>query len=66
VSGEQPVRLADLRVGDLIKSYVDFIPPWTVTSRPLPRQSGFVDYETTRGHSTGHQDDTVTVLERAS
>jgi len=63
VSTEREVRVVDLKVGDLIKSYVDFIPPMQVTRAPLPRQHGMVDWEDTNGTHYCAADDVYTVLD---
>ena len=54
---ERQVRVADLQVGDYIKSFVDFIPPMRVSRAPLPCQYGRVDWVDTRGmqYSDGAQ-----------
>ena len=46
---ERLVFVADLQVGDYIKSFVDFIPPTRVTHAPRPRQHGMVDWVDTAG-----------------
>lgn len=40
------IRAADLRVGDLIKSFVAFVPHMRVLRAPLPHQGG-VDFQST-------------------
>jgi len=46
---EVQVRATDLKVGDLVKSYVEFVPHMRVTRAPLPSQYGRVDWEHTLG-----------------
>ena len=60
---ERQVRVADLKVGDLIKSYIDFIAPMRVIRAPLPRQHGMVDWEDTNGTHYCTADDLYTVLD---
>ena len=60
---ERLVFVADLQVGDYIKSFVDFIPPMRVTHAPLPRQYGMVDWVDTRGTQYSDGAKTVTVLD---
>lgn len=59
---ERPTRAADLRVGDVIKSFVDFIPHMTVTHAPRPGQYGMVDWMDTFGPHHQRADFEVTVL----
>lgn len=63
MSTEREVRAADLKVGDLIKSYVDFIAPMRVISAPLPRQHGMVDWEIASGVHYTPADEVYTVLD---
>jgi hypothetical protein len=60
---ERQVRVADLQVGDYIKSFVDFIPPMRVSRAPLPRQYGMVDWVDTQGTKYGDGANIVTVLD---
>ena len=60
---ERLVFVADLQVGDYIKSFVDFIPPTRVTHAPRPRQHGMVDWVDTTGKQYRDGAKTVTVLD---
>lgn len=60
---ERQVRVADLQVGDYIKSFVDFIPPMRVTRAPHLRQYGMVDWVDTAGKQYRDGAKTVTVLD---
>jgi hypothetical protein len=61
---ERRVPVGALKVGDLIKSYVEFIPPMRVARAPQPRQHG-VDYDTDQGTHYARHEDVVTVLDLA-
>jgi len=60
---ERQVRVADLQVGDYIKSFVDFVPPMRVSRAPLSRQYGMVDWVDTQGTKYGDGASLVTVLD---
>lgn len=62
---ERLVPVTALKIGDVIKSYVDFVPPMRVTRAPQPYQHG-VDYDTTHGTHYARREDVVTVLDAAA